>query len=42
MLQVLHLDVSKINWMLHMECVWEAGGDARGHMKCRHEQAMSG
>jgi hypothetical protein len=28
MLQLLHLNVSKIDWVLHMGCVWEAAGDA--------------
>jgi hypothetical protein len=28
MLQVLHLDVSKVDWVLHLGCVWEARGAA--------------
>jgi hypothetical protein len=28
MLQLLHLDVSKIDWVLHMGCAWEAAGGA--------------
>jgi hypothetical protein len=27
-LQVLHLDVSKVNRMLHMGCAWEVAGGA--------------
>jgi hypothetical protein len=30
MLQVLHLDVLKVDQILHMECAWEAGGGASG------------
>jgi hypothetical protein len=28
MLQVLHLDVSKVDQELHMRCAWEVGGGA--------------
>jgi hypothetical protein len=28
MLQALHLDVSKVDWVLHMRYAWEAGGVA--------------
>jgi len=27
-LQLLHLDVLKVDWVLHMGCVWEAAGGA--------------
>ena len=30
MLQLLHLDVSKVDQLLHMGCVWEAAGGASG------------
>ena len=30
MLQVLHLDVSKVNRVLHTGCAWEAGGGTSG------------
>jgi hypothetical protein len=29
MLQVLHLDISKVDQVLHMGCVWEMGGRER-------------
>jgi hypothetical protein len=29
-LQVLHLNISKVDRVLHMGRAWEAGGDARG------------
>jgi hypothetical protein len=29
MLQVLHLNISKVDRVLHMGCAWEAGGGAR-------------
>jgi hypothetical protein len=29
-LQVLHLDILKVNWMLHIGYAWEAGGGASG------------
>jgi hypothetical protein len=28
MLQLLHLDVSKVDWVLHMGCAWEVADDA--------------
>jgi hypothetical protein len=30
MLQVLHLDVSKVDRVLHMRCAWKAGGGTSG------------
>jgi hypothetical protein len=30
MLQVLHLNISKVDRVLHMGCVWEVGGGTSG------------
>jgi hypothetical protein len=42
MLQVLYLDVLKIDRVLHMGCAWEAGRGTSGpRASARHGQAKS-
>lgn len=40
MLQVLHLDVLKIDRVLHMECAWKTGGTSGPHAVLWHERRL--
>jgi hypothetical protein len=41
-LQVLHLDILKVDQMLHMRCAWEARGGASGPHRCGAQKAGMG